>query len=134
MKMYIQTCNVCQRIKVSRYKFYKKLNFLSVSEVSWIEIFMNFIIDLPSSKRENVVYNAILVIINKCTKMIKYLLIIIKIDVVKLTKLFFEKIVLCFDTSADIVNNKNSLFINVFWSTFCYHTKIKRRLNTIFHL
>ena len=39
---------------------------------------------------------------------------IIKIDAAKLTKLFFEKIVLHFEMSADIVNDKNSLFINVF--------------------
>ena len=47
-------------------------------------------------------------------KIIKYLLMIIKIDVVELTKLFFEQIILRFDISADIVNNKDSLFINVF--------------------
>ena len=75
---------------------------------------MNFIIGLSLSKRENVVYDAIFVIINKCTKMIKYLSVIIKIDVAKLTKLFFEQIVLRFDISTDIVNDKNFLFINVF--------------------
>ena len=90
MKTYVQTCNVCQRIKVSRHKFYEELSSLFVPEVLWKEIFMNFIIDLSSSKRENVVYNAILLIVNKCTKMIKYLSMIIKIDVTKLTKLFFE--------------------------------------------
>ena len=46
--------------------------------------------------------------------MIKYLSIIIKIDVAKLIKLFFEKNVLYFGISADIINNRNSLFINVF--------------------
>ena len=75
---------------------------------------MNFIIDLPSSKRENVVYDAILMIVDRCTKMIKYLSMIIKIDVAKLTKLFFEQIVLRFDMSADIVNDKDFLFINAF--------------------
>ena len=75
---------------------------------------MNFIIDLLSSKRKGVVYDAILVIIDKCTKIIKFLSIIIKIDVVNLTKLFFKKIVLRFDMSANIVNDRNSLFINVF--------------------
>ena len=75
---------------------------------------MNFVIDLSSSKRDKIVYNLILVIVDKCTKMIKYLLIIIKIDVAKLTNVFFEKIVLHFDMSTDIVNDKNFLFINVF--------------------
>ena len=68
---------------------------------------MNFIIDLSLSKRDKIVYNSIFVIIDKCTKMIKYLLINIKIDVSKLTNVFFEKIVLHFNISADIVNNKN---------------------------
>ena len=75
---------------------------------------MNFIVDLSSNKRENVIYDVIFVIINKCTKMIKYLLMIIKIDVAKLTKLFFEKIVLYFDMLTNIVNNKKFLFIIAF--------------------
>ena len=133
IKIYVQTCNVCQRIKVSRYKFYEKLNSLSVLEMSWKEIFMIFIIDLSSNKRKNVVYDTILMIIDKCTKIIKYLSVIIKIDIAKLMKLFFETIVLRFNILADIVNNKNFLFINIFWSALCYHAKIKRRLNTVFH-
>ena len=75
---------------------------------------MNFVIDLPSSKRDKIVYNLIFMIIDKCIKMIKYLLIIIKIDVAKLTNVLFEKIILHFDMSTDIINDKNSLFINVF--------------------
>ena len=75
---------------------------------------MNFIIDLVSNKCEGVVYNIILVIINKYTKMIKYLLMIIKIDVAELIKLFFKIIVLRFDRSVDIVNDKDFLFINIF--------------------
>ena len=134
MKTYIQTCNVCQRIKISRHKFYEKLSSLSMFEVSWKEIFMNFIIGLLSNKREDVVYDIIFVIVDKCIKIIKYLSMIIKTDVAKLTKLFFEQIVLCFDMSADIISNKDFLFINVFWSAFYYHAKIKRRLNTVFHL
>ena len=75
---------------------------------------MNFVIDLPSSKRDKIVYNSIFIIVDKCTKMIKYLSIIIKIDAAKLTNIFFKKIILHFDMSTDIVNDKNFLFINVF--------------------
>ena len=75
---------------------------------------MNFVIGLSSSKRGRIIYDSILVIVDKCTKMIKYLLIIIKIDVAKLTNVFFKKIVLHFNMSADIVSDKNFLFINVF--------------------
>ena len=78
-------------------------------------------------------YNAIFMIIDKCTKIIKYLLIIIKIDVAKLIKLFFKQIVLHFDISTNIINDKDFLFINVFWLVLCYYAKIKRRLSTAFH-
>ena len=57
---------------------------------------MIFIIELLSSKRDNVVYDTILVIVDKCTKIIKYLSMIIKIDVVKLTEIFSRKL---FDVS-----------------------------------
>ena len=83
-------------------------------EMSRKEILINFIIDMLSNKREGLVYNAIPVIIDKCTKMIKYLSMIIKIDAAKLIKLFFKKIILRFNILADIVNNKNFLFINIF--------------------
>ena len=75
---------------------------------------INSIIDLSSSKCKNVVYNALLTIVDKFTKTIKYLSMIIKIDVAKLIKLFFEKIVSRFDISAGIVNNKDFLFTNAF--------------------
>ena len=104
-----------------------------ISEASWKEIFMNFIIDLFLSKRDKVVYDLIFMIIDRYIKMIKYLSVSIKIDVSKLTNVFFEKIVLHFDISADIVSDKNSLFINTFWSTLCYYAKIKRWLNITFH-
>ena len=94
---------------------------------------MNFVIDLSSSKRDKIIYNSIFVIVDKCTKIIKYLSIIIKIDVAKLTNMFFEKIVLHFDMSANIISDKDFLFINIFWSALCYHAKIKRRFNIIFH-
>ena len=86
---------------------------------------MNFIINLSSSKRENIVYNAILVILVKCTKMIKYLSMIIKIEVAKLMKLFFEKIVLRFDISVDIFSNKNFFLLIFFDQRFV----ITQRLN-----
>ena len=112
--MYVKTYNVCQRIKVPRHKSYEKLSFLFIFEVSWKKIFMNFVIDLSPSKRERIVYDSIFVIVDKCTKIIKYLSIIIKIDAAKLTNVFFKKIVLHFGMPADIVSDKNFLFINVF--------------------
>ena len=86
---------------------------------------MNFIIDLLSSKRENVIYNAIFIIFDRCTKIIKYLSMIIEIDVAKLTKSFFEKIILYFDISIGIINDKD--FFLLIFSNQCF--VIMQRLN-----
>ena len=46
--------------------------------------------------------------------MIKYILIIKKINVTELTKMFFKKIVLRFDISNEIINDKKFMFTNAF--------------------
>ena len=74
---------------------------------------MNFIIDLLSRKPDDIVYKTIFVIVNKYIKMIKYLSVIIKIDITKLIKSIFEKIVFNFVMSTNIVNHKDFLLINI---------------------
>ncbi len=75
---------------------------------------MNFVTSLSSNKRHEVVYNSIFVIVNRCTKMTKHIFVITRIDVAKLAKMFFNKIVLRFETLVDIVSNKRFVFTSVF--------------------
>ncbi len=79
-------------------------------------------------------YDLILVIVYYYMKMMHYLSIKKTLTVVKLTKLFFEKIALKYEILNDIVIDRNSLFINAFWSKICYHVKMKQRLSIVFHL
>jgi len=66
------------------------------------------------NKRREILYNSIFVIANRCIKIIKYILVITRIDVVELIKMFFNKIVLRFETLVNIVFNKEFVFISVF--------------------
>ena len=75
---------------------------------------MNFVIKLSFNKYKNVVYNVLLVIINRYIKIIRYLFIFIIIDVIALTKLFFIKIVYRYNIFYNIVNNRGFMFTNVF--------------------
>ena len=75
---------------------------------------MNFVISLLLSKFKNVIYNVILIIINRFIKMIKYLFMKITIDVVTLTKVFYNKIICYYNILNDIVNNRDFIFINNF--------------------
>jgi len=78
------------------------------------EIIMNFVTSLLSSKRREIVYDSIFVIVDRCIKMAKYILVITRIDVAKLAKVFFDKIVLRFETSTNIVFDKEFVFTSVF--------------------
>jgi len=69
---------------------------------------------LLSNKRYKIVYNLIFVIIDRYTKIINYIFVIIKIDVAKLAKMFFDKIVLRFKTLINIVSDKEFIFTSVF--------------------
>ena len=75
---------------------------------------MNFVTELSLSKKRDVVYDSILMIIDRYIKMIKYISIIKKIDVAELTKVFFEEIVLHFDMSDEIMSDRDFVFTNEF--------------------
>ena len=80
----------------------------------WKEISIDFITNLPLSKYRNYVYDAILVVINRYTKILYYILTIKKINAVELTKLFFTEITLKFGTLDSIVINRGSIFTSTF--------------------
>jgi len=134
VKEYINTCDICQRVKMKHHLSYDELKSFSRLTDSWKEIIMNFITDLSSSKWKEVMYDLILVIVNHYMKMTRYLFMKKTLTVIKLAELFFEKIALRYEISSDIVINRNSLFINAFWSKICYHVKMKWWLSIVFHL
>ena len=75
---------------------------------------MNFITSLSLSKLKDVIYNAILIVVNRFTKIIKYLLITIKIDAAKLAKVFHTKIIYRYEISNNIISDRDSIFISEF--------------------
>jgi len=56
----------------------------------------------------------IFVIVDCCTKIIKYIFVITRIDIAKLAKIFFDKIVLRFETSTNIISDREFVFTNIF--------------------
>ena len=73
IKEYIQNCDVCQRVKAFRHYFYDETTSLLISVRSWKKILINFIIELFSSRYENDIYDAILVVVDCYSKMTFYI-------------------------------------------------------------
>lgn len=133
VKMYVNTCEVCQRTKIPRHKPYGQMAALPQPKGPWKELSMDFITGLPPSKRGDGVYDAILVVVDRYTKMVRYLPSTVECTAADLAELLFQKVFLRYGSPDGIVSDRGSLFTSSYWSDVCFHLKIKRRLSTAFH-
>jgi len=133
VKKYVFSCNICQRMKVSRHCSYDKMQALPHSNSFWEKVIMNIITDLSSSKRSDSIYDAILMIVNRYIKMTQYISISKTLTAMQLADIFFEKIVCRYRALKEIVFNRGLIFTSSYWLKVCYQAKIKCQLNTAFH-
>jgi hypothetical protein len=133
VKFYIKTCDIYQRTKTFRYFSYDDLQSFLFFQDSWQKIIMNFITNLSFNKRSNDVYDFVLVIINRYIKMTFYIFVTKKIIAIELTKIIFDQMMFKYDASKKIVSNKEFVFMSAYWTNICYHMKMKKRLNIVFH-
>jgi hypothetical protein len=133
VKKYVISCTKCFLTKSIKHKFYELLQSLSIFQKFKKKWIMNFIINLLFSKRREQIYDVVLIIINRYIKYFKYIL--IKKDWITkhLANELFDEIFFKQEMSKFIIFDKDSLFTFNFWSNFCYHLKIKIRLNIVFH-
>ena len=120
IKEYMDSYDICQRVKVKRYRPYGKLYTLLIPSGPWKEITINFITDLPPSKCKGSIYDSILVIVDRYTKIACYLLTIKKLNAVQLEELLIREIFLKFSILEGIVTNRRTLFTSAFWLEVCY--------------
>lgn len=96
---------------------------------------MDFITGLPPSSHHSgtTAYDSILVIVDRYTKMAKYIPTKTTLTAAELATIFAERIAWEYGFPASIVTDRGSLFTSEFWSAFCFYTKVRRRLSTAFH-
>ena len=66
---YLSNCDTCARIKPFQHKAYRQLKPLEIPIVRWNSDLMDFIVGLPESNG----YNAILVVVDRLSKMAHYM-------------------------------------------------------------
>ena len=130
---YVQSCIVCWKTKPCRHCVYSTVTSLFISMRQFSEISMNFITNLSLNALDDHVYDAVLVVIDWYTKVMKYLLIIKFVNICGLADFTYHYIFLMFDWSEGIVSDWDSVFISAYWSAVFEHIKVKRCLSIIFH-
>lgn len=97
------------------------------------ELSIDLIVDLPPSSRSGVVYDSILVVVDRYTKTARYIPCNKTCTADELATLFYTEIVCRYGVPKGIVSDRGSVFTSAYWSSFCYEAHIKRRLSTAFH-
>ena len=125
---YVRIYSDCQRVRVHHHKSYNKFNFILLNdENSFHTMIINFIIDMSFAKNSyiNKINDVILILINKLTKHATYIATIKNLNAKNFAKLFWREFISHHDMMRDIISNRNSLFMNHFWSTLCWHLNTK---------
>jgi len=131
---YIAECSTCQGNRVPRHKPYGKLKSLPLPPGPWEEISMDFITGLPPSVGlDDRTYDAILVIVDRYTKMSLFIPTIKDVNAAQLARVFDDQVSNRFGMPRGIVSDRDKLFTSQFWSDFCLSLGTTRRLSTAFH-
>lgn len=133
VKDYVQGCDVCQRSKAPRHKPHGILHPLPVPSRPLGDLTMDFITGLPPSRSAGQVYDSILVIVDRYTKLARYIAVRKTIDAPELASVLLRHWIKDYGLPDSIVSDRGSVFTAKFWSSLCYILKIKRRLSTAFH-
>jgi transposase InsO family protein len=130
---YVETCDVCQRMKVPRHKPYGLLAPLPQPEKPWQDISLDFIVGLPPSARRGSAYDSIFVVVDRYSKMARFIACNNTIDAKELGNLLIEEIFSKYGVPRSIVSDRGTTFTSQYYGTFCYYLAVRRRFSTAFH-
>ena len=108
---YISTYIVCQRMKTLRYRLYGLLVPLPIPTGPWRDISLDFIIGLPPSLYIGVAYDTILVVIDRFSKIVRYIPTVNIVDATGVSILITDYIISKFGVPTSIVSDRGSIFI-----------------------
>ena len=136
VKDHCESCDICQFRKSKKHRPYGELQSLPQPSRLYQELSMDLITGLPPiCLREGEEVDAILVIVDRFTKMMHCFAVSQTITSQELAVLFHKEIECRRGAGAPegVVSDRGSIFTSQFWSDLCYISQTKRRLSTAFH-
>jgi len=129
IKQYVKNCHICQRTKVVRHAPYGLMKPNEAPDRPWKSISMDFIKDLP--KWEG--HDAILIVIDRLTKMAHFLPCTKEMNSRQLSELFMREIFRLHRLPKDIITDRGSIFTSDLGKETTKQLGIERRLSIAFH-
>ena len=119
IKFYINSYYIFENVKIKRYAFFVELIAFPIFLKPWKKITLDFITDLPPNKRGERVYDAILIMVDKYMKMVRYFFTNKTITAIQFSNISFKKN-LKYSAPKNYVINRISVFTNAFWCKIYY--------------
>jgi hypothetical protein len=130
IKAYVTSCYSCQANKPSTQRPIGLLQPLPIPERPWQTVSMDLITQLPRSAKG---YDAIVVFVDKLTKMVHYAATSTSVDAPGLAALFFEHVVRHHGVPTTIVSDRDPRFTSNFWRSLWRLTGTTLAMSTAFH-
>ena len=94
---------------------------------------MDFITGLQESVEYMGTYDAILVVVDKLSKMCQYILFRSDITARELAEVITQEVIQLHKVPSAIISDRGSLLTSRLWANLIYSFRIERRLSTTFH-
>ena len=130
VKHYVSSCQKCQENKPSNALPMGLLNPLSIPNRRWDQVTMDFIVQLP---RTSSGYDAIIVVVDKLSKLVHYIPTTTDVTAPEVAKLFFQHVVRHHGLPSSIVSDRDSKFTSKFWECLWARLGTKLNMSTSFH-
>ncbi|SOV09705.1 uncharacterized protein UDID_19292 [Ustilago sp. UG-2017a] len=126
---FVDSCEMCWRIKAVRHKPYGPLKSLPVPPHPWSSISMDLIEQLPPSSD----FTAILIVVDRLTKMAIFVPTTNELDAPELAKLFLRHVYSKHGLPTSIVSDRGSEFTSHFWRSLSTLLGIETHFSSAYH-
>ena len=118
---YVAKCLICQQVKPERKRPTVLFNPLPVPEWKWKHVTMNFLFGFPRTPSG---YDGIWVIVDRLTKIARFIPVKVTFMLDKLAKLYLDRIVSQYGVPISIVSDRDSRFTSKFWLSYRTHLEL----------
>ncbi len=130
---YVRTCPVCQGNAISNHKPYGELQSLPRPTRPWKDISVDWITGLPKSATKEGEKDAILVIVDRYSRMGLFVACNSTMDAAEFAETMYREVDMRFGPPTSIVSDRDSRITSAFWKEVCAQNRIKRRISTAYH-
>jgi hypothetical protein len=130
IQRYIRTCDPCQRNKPSQQARIGPLQPLPIPDRPWQQVSVDLITQLPRSRSG---HDAIVVFVDKLTKMVHYVACTTNVTAPQLATLFMREVVRLHGVPDSILSDRDPRFTAHFWRSFWEQLGTTLTMSTAYH-